>query len=145
VLCVNANNPALRLLVLTAIVIAVPAPTALCQDERASADPVEIVQQFKTVLDANDVTSMCRLMTESDHSSPLSRLHFESMQSSMNELVTLWRYAPFAYGQMTINSNKTPSNATVWVSVGQLKQDVRFTLLKFPAGWFIADIEIYFR
>ncbi len=134
-----------RLVVLAVIVFSVPAGTARCQDDRASADPMETVQQFKFDLDANDITSMCLLMTESDHSAPLSRLHFEGMQSSMNELVRLWRYTPFAYGQMTIDDGKTPSRATVWVSADQLRQNIRFTLLRFPTGWFIADIEIYFK
>ncbi len=134
-----------RTAVFAAIMLAAPTAIAVCQDDRGAADPTEIVQQFKSDIDANDVTAMCTLMTESDHSAPLSRLHFESMQSSMNELVKLWQYTSFTYGQMTTDNSKKPLQATVWVAAGQLRQDVKFTLLKFPAGWFIADIEIYFK
>lgn len=115
------------------------------QDAATSDDPMTTVQHFKTSLDAEDVTAMCELMAESDGSGPLKRLHFETMQSSMSELIKLWRYVPFSYDAADINTDKTPNKANVRVTVSQLKHQVRFSLLKFDSSWYIADVEIYFK
>lgn len=131
---------------LAVLVAALLLPTkAVSQAMDASDDPLTTVQQFKNSLDADNVSTMCKLMAESDGSGPLSRLHFEKMQSSMSELIKLWQYTSFAYGGSEINTGKTPFQATVRVIASQLKQEVKFTLLKFGSNWYISDIEIYFK
>jgi hypothetical protein len=118
---------------------------AVSQASDDSEDPLSTVQQFKKNLDADDISSMCERMSESDGSGPLARLHFEKMQSSMSELVKLWQYTSFSYSSSQIFADKTPNQAIVMVTATQLKQEVKFTLLKFGSGWYISDIEIYFK
>lgn len=118
---------------------------AVSQASTDADDPMTTVQQFKKSLDAGDVTSMCAFMAESDSSGPLSRLHFEKMQQSMSELIHLWQYTSFAYGSTQTKTDVVPPRATVRVSATQLKQTVTFSLLKFDTGWYICDIQIYFR
>lgn len=131
---------------LAALIMTMVSPAiAVSQATTVSADPMTTVEQFKKSLDADDVESMCELMAESDGSGPLKRLHFEKMQSSMSELIKLWQYTPFSYGASEINDGKTPYRATVQVIARQMKQEVRFTLLKFGARWYISDIEIFFK
>lgn len=120
-------------------------PTAISQVAASLDAPAATVRQFKASLDQNNLSSMCSLMAESDRSGPLTTLHFEKMQSSMSELVKLWQYTAFSYGGTTIDDNRKPTVATVHVTASQLKQEVRFTLLRFTTGWYISDIEIYFK
>ena len=144
---INAFRSAVNTPILLIVVIGTLSflPTAHSQQPSSDDDPLASVRQFKSKLDADDIPSMCALLTESDRSAPLTRLHFESMQMSMSELVKLWRYTPFTYGGMEISSDKTPNQAFVHVTAYQLKQEVRFTLLQFDSSWYIADIEIFFK
>jgi hypothetical protein len=118
---------------------------AVSQVSPGSSNPMTTVEQFKKSLDAGNVTSMCGFMAESDSSGPLVRLHFEKMQQSMSELIKLWQYTSFAYGGTQINTDAAPPIATVHVSAAQLKQEVTFSLLRFDTGWYICDIQIYFK
>ncbi len=110
-----------------------------------SDDPQVVVQNFKASLDDDNISGMCAVMAETDRSGPLSRLHYETMQGSMSELVKMWRYVSFTFGQVEIHNEKTPNWALVHISADQLKQEITFTVLKFGSGWYICDVEIYFR
>ena len=118
---------------------------AISQVVASVDDPAGTIRKFKTSVDENDLSSMCSLMAESDSSGPLTPLHFEKMQSSMSELVKLWQYTSFSFNGTTIDENEMPPRATVKVTASQIKQQVRFALLKFKTGWYICDIEIYFK
>ncbi len=139
---INAHRE--RLYALVIAVLALPTP-AFAQVNGSSTDPTATVQSFKKSLDAADVTGMCKFMAESDSSGPLNPLHFEKMQSSMSELIKLWQFASFSYNDADIDDGKTPAQAVVRISISQMKQEVRFSLLNFGTAWYIIDIEIYFK
>ncbi len=127
-------------------ILSLAMPTSAVAQTTESTDAVlKTVQLFKSSLDQDSVTTMCGLMAEEDGSGPLKRLHYEKMQSSLSELIKLWQYASFTYTEPDINTSKMPYRAVVRVGASQLKQDITFTLLKFGTGWYISDIEIYFK
>lgn len=111
---------------------------------QASA-PAPTVQKFKEYLDQGAVESICRLMAEHDRSGPLSAKNYDAMRTSMENLVPLWRGESFAYGSISVDESKLPARATINVKILRLKQDARFTLLRFGTLWYIADIEIFFK
>ena len=84
-------------------------------------------------------------MAEEDASGPLQRIHLEKMQNSLRVIFNLWRGVQFSSGVPHINSSQQPFRATTTVSVPELKQEVSYTLLKFETGWYISDIEIFFK
>ncbi len=130
----------------SALILTLAIPTIAGAQTTESTDAaLKTVLLFKSSLDQDSITTMCGLMAEEDASGPLKRLHYEKMQSSLSELVKLWQYAQFTYGEANINTSKTPYRAVVRVSASQLRQDITFTLLKFGTGWYISDIEIYFK
>ncbi len=119
--------------------------TAVAQTSESTDAVLKTVQLFKSSLDQDSITTMCELMTEDGGAGPLKRLHFEKMQSSLSELINLWRYTPFSYNEPEISTAKVPYRAVVNVTASQLKQNITFTLLKFGSNWYISDIEIYFK
>ncbi len=132
------------MLLMTCTTLTVPI-LGVAQVTEGSTDPQRVVQNFKGSLDDDNISGMCASMTESDRSGPLNRIHYETMQSSVTELVKLWRYASFTYTGVEIQDERTPNRALVHVTAAQLRQDITFTLLKFGSGWYICDIEIYFK
>lgn len=119
--------------------------SAYSQSNTTNDTPLNAVRLFKANLDRDSITSVCELMAEEDASGPLQRIHFEKMQNSLREIINLWRGVQFSYGVTEINSSKQPFRASMTVSVPKLKQEVSFTLLKFETGWYISDIEIFFK
>ncbi|MBI3585882.1 MAG: hypothetical protein HY088_01980 [Ignavibacteriales bacterium] len=111
----------------------------------AGDTPLKTVQQFKQSLDENDLVAMCGLMTETDGSEPLKRAHYEQMQQSLEGLVKLWQGVSFSYGEPETNTSQEPNRSIVKVRVTSQNQEIRFTLLKFSASWYILDIEIFFK
>jgi hypothetical protein len=107
--------------------------------------PLKTVQQFKITLDNSDLAGLCLFMAEDDGSGPLKRLHYESMQRSLENLVTMWRGQRFVFGAVEMRTTKQQQRATVNVEVPSLSQQIQFTLLKFGNAWYIFDMEIYFR
>lgn len=111
----------------------------------AGDTPLKTVQQFKQSLDGNNLVAMCDLMAETDGSEPLKRAHYEQMQQSLEGLVKLWQGMSFSYGEPETNTSQEPNRSIVKVKVAQQNQEIRFTLLKFGASWYILDIEIFFK
>lgn len=111
----------------------------------AGDTPLKTVQQFKQSLDGNNLVAMCDLMAETDGSEPLKRAHYEQMQQSLDGLVKLWQGMSFSYGEPETNTSQEPNRSIVKVKVAQQNQEIRFTLLKFGASWYILDIEIFFK
>lgn len=111
----------------------------------AGDTPLKTVQQFKQSLDENNLVAMCGLMTETDGSEPLKRAHYEQMQQSLEGLVKLWQGVGFSYGEPETNTSQEPNRSIVKVRVASQNQEIRFTLLKFVASWYILDIEIFFK
>jgi hypothetical protein len=110
--------------------------------------PVSVLQKFKAGLDKADYAAMCRLMAEEDGTGPLKPVLYEQMQRSLEGLVKLWRGIPFQYGTAEIqelNENGSRTVGTVQVNVLNLRQEVRFVLLKFGQSWYVFDLEIYFE
>lgn len=111
----------------------------------AGDTPLKTVQQFKQSLDENNLVAMCSLMAETDGSEPLKRAHYEQMQQSLDGLVKLWQGVSFSYGETETNTSQEPNRSTLKVRVARKNQEIRFTLLKFGASWYILDIEIFFK
>lgn len=107
--------------------------------------PVMTLQKFKAALDKTDYPSICRMMAEEDASGPLKAVHYEQMQRSIEGLVNMWRGMPFQYVTTTIRTEGTPPACTIHVNVLNLRQEVKFVLLKFGRSWYVFDIEIYFK
>ncbi len=118
---------------------------ASAQTTEPSDAVLRTVQLFKSSLDQDSITTMCELMAEEDGSGPLKRLHFEKMQSSLSELIKLWKYAAFSYDEPEIHTSTAPYKAIVRVTASQIRQNVTFTLTNFGSNWYISDIEIYFK
>lgn len=111
----------------------------------AGDTPLKTIQQFKQSLDENNLVAMCGFMTEIDGSAPLKRTHYEQMQQSLEGLVKLWQGVGFSYGEPETNTSQEPNRSMVKVRVASQNQEIRFTLLKFDASWYILDIEIFFK
>lgn len=107
--------------------------------------PVSVLQKFKTALDKSDYAVICRLMAEDDASGPLKPVNYEQKQRSLEGLVNMWRGAPFQYGDVSFQMVENLQQSTVRVSILNLRQEVKFVLLKFGQSWYVFDIEIYFK
>ncbi len=144
--CSRAGSGVALPLMLAAFLGLLLLPTTAASQTSESTDAVlKTVQLFKSSLDQDSITTMCQLMTEDGGAGPLKPLHFEKMQSSLSELIKLWKYASFSYNEPEISTAKTPYRAVVNVEASQLRQRITFTLLKFGSNWYISDIEIYFK
>jgi hypothetical protein len=111
----------------------------------AGDTPLKTVQEFKTALEANNLVTMCALMAESDGSEPLKRSNYVQMQQSLQGLVKLWQGLAFYYSEPIVDASSTPNRAFLKVRIERPSQEVKFTLLKFGANWYIFDIEIFFK
>jgi hypothetical protein len=107
--------------------------------------PLKTVEQFKATLDRGDLVGLCPLMAEEDASGPLKRIHYEEMQRSLENLMTMWRSQRFIFGAVELGTGKQANQANVRVEVPSLSQQIKFTLLKFGNAWYIFDMEIYFK
>lgn len=107
--------------------------------------PVSVLQRFKAALDKLDYSVICRLMAEEDASGPLKPVRYEQTQRSLEGLVNMWRGTPFQYGDVSMQTVENLQQSTVRVSILNLRQEVKFVLLKFGSSWYIFDIEIYFK
>ncbi|HXG37296.1 MAG TPA: hypothetical protein VNL36_00855 [Bacteroidota bacterium] len=107
--------------------------------------PLKTVEQFKATLDKSDLAGLCLFMAEDDASGPLKRIHYEQMQRSLENLMTMWRGQRFIYSVVEIGTGKQANQASIKVEVPNLSQQIKFVLLKFNNAWYIFDMEIYFK
>lgn len=107
--------------------------------------PLKTIEQFKATLDKSDLAGLCLFMAEDDASGPLKRIHYEPMQRSLENLMTMWRGQRFVYGAVELGTGKQANQASVRVEVPNLSQQIKFVLLKFGNAWYIFDMEIYFK
>ncbi len=110
----------------------------------AGETPMRTVEDFKRLVDRGDLVGLCRLMSEPDGSGPLKTSSYEQVQLSFENLVRMWGGQSFSYVSERYISG-SPQRATVVVKMARLSQEVKFTLVKLEAGWFVSDIEILFK
>lgn|GEM_PF-2503891 len=110
----------------------------------AGDTPMRTVEEFKRLVDRNDLVGLCRLMAETDGSGPLKTSSYEQVQLSFGNLVQMWGGNSFSYVSERFGSGN-PQRATVITRVSRHGQEVKFTLTKIESDWFIVDIEIFFK
>jgi len=112
---------------------------------QAGDTPMRTVEEFKRLIDRSDLVGLCRLMAEADGSGPLKTSNYEQTQLSFENLGRMWSGHSFSYVSERYSSTAATQRATIVVRIARHDQEVRFTLLKFETGWYISDIEIFFR
>lgn len=127
------------------LIAIVPAMARQDSTKTQTETPVLVLQKFKAAVDRNDYATICKLMAEDDASGPLKPVRYEQMQRSLEGLVNMWRGTPFHYSTVTVQTKEGLHQSTVHVNVLNLRQEVRFVLLKFGTSWYIFDIEIFFK
>ena len=110
-----------------------------------NGSPLGTLQYFKEKLDAGDLVAVCGVMAEADSSGPLKREHYEQMQSSLDGLAKMWDGVEFYIGVPEVDETAEPDRAVIKARVPRPKQDIKFTLTKLGALWYISDIEVFFK
>lgn len=120
-------------------------PSVASSQQAATESPVEAVRRFNALLNNGDLVTLCRMIAEPDGSGPLKPANFERTQTSFAELMKMWMGRRVTYDRVIFPVEKDSTKAQVIVSIIDLRQEARFTLLRHQEAWLILDIEVFFR